>query len=92
MLSEIQSMEVESDDNLCNEVIAVTIIDDDWLVKAFTKVRLAPKQYMLGTYKKLHKNRSLRVNFWFKSQWRAMFFSGVTRFGNLYVGNWCVTL
>ena len=29
MLSEIQSMEVESDDNLCNEVIAVTIIDDD---------------------------------------------------------------
>ena len=47
---------------------------------------------MLGAYKKLHKNRSLRVYFWFKSHWRAMFLSGVTRFGNLYADNWFVTL
>ena len=30
------------------------MIDDNTLVKAFRKVRLTPKQYMLGAYKKLH--------------------------------------
>jgi len=73
-------------------VIAVTIIHYAWLVKVLKKTALAPKLNMLGTYKKLHKKRSLQVYFWFKSHCLVVFPFGVTKFGNLCADNWLLML